>query len=192
MGLFGFGKKKTSAEILSEGRSQYVKGNLKKALSILRTLADEGNPQACCYVGRIYLELKDKSSAQPYLLTAAKGGLTDAAILLADGFGIRDFLPQKAESTSEAVPPAPENSAQKAAAEVVTPAPINTARENDPQGSEPEDNEEQPDISENLQAPVSETIPESVPEAASESVFETADEQDCESASEPDAESAVS
>ena len=54
MGLFGFGKKRTSVEILSDGRSQYVKGNLKKALSILRDLADEGNPQACCYVGRIY------------------------------------------------------------------------------------------------------------------------------------------
>ena len=54
MGLFG--KKKTPAEILEEGRSQYVKGDLKKAFLTLHALAAKGDPQACWYVGRIYLE----------------------------------------------------------------------------------------------------------------------------------------
>ena len=69
MGLFG--KKKTPAEILEEGRSQYVKGDLKKAFLTLHGLAAKGDPQACWYVGRIYLERKERSLAQSFLTTAA-------------------------------------------------------------------------------------------------------------------------
>lgn len=93
MGLFG--KKKTPAEILEEGRSQYVKGDLKKAFLTLHGLAAKGDPQACWYVGRIYLERKERSLAQSFLTTAAKGGVQDAASLLAKEFGVRDYLPKE-------------------------------------------------------------------------------------------------
>ena len=90
MGLFG--KKKTPAEILEEGRSQYVKGDLKKAFLTLHGLAAKGYPQACWYVGRIYLERKERSLAQSFLTAAAKGGVQEAASLLAKEFGVRDDL----------------------------------------------------------------------------------------------------
>ena len=93
MGLFG--KKKTPAEILEEGRSQYVKGDLKKAFLTLHGLAAKGDPQACWYVGRIYLERKERSLAQSFLTTAAKGGVQEAAALLAKEFGVRDYLPRE-------------------------------------------------------------------------------------------------
>ena len=93
MGLFG--KKKTRAEILEEGRSQYVKGDLKKAFLTLHGLAAKGDPQACWYVGRIYLERKERSLAQSFLTTAAKGGVQEAAALLAKEFGVRDYLPRE-------------------------------------------------------------------------------------------------
>lgn len=99
MGLFG--KKKTPAEILEEGRSQYVKGDLKKAFLSLHGLAVKGNPQACWYVGRIYLERKERSLAQSFLTTAAKDGVQDAAALLAKEFGVRDYLPKETASEED-------------------------------------------------------------------------------------------
>lgn len=99
MGLFG--KKKTPEEILSEGRAQYVKGDLKKSFITLHGLAAKGNPQACYYIGRIYLERKEKNLAQSFLITAAKGGVQDAASLLAKEFGVRDYLPKETASEED-------------------------------------------------------------------------------------------
>ena len=175
MGLFGFGKKRTSAEILSDGRSQYVKGNLKKALSILRDLADEGNPQACCYVGRIYLEQKDKSLAQPYLLTAAKGGITDAATLLASQFGIRDYLPKEEKTALDVIAHALEKPAQESAPEEDSPDKdelIAFAKETEKKieaaKEELEETEEKLNSPQKLLTTESESIPESIPETISE------------------------
>ena len=95
MGLF---RKKTPKEILAEGKAQYVKGDLKKAFITLHGLAAKGNPQACYYIGRLYLEWKDKSLAQSFLTTAAKGGEKDAAALLSREFGIQEEPPQKPQS----------------------------------------------------------------------------------------------
>lgn len=208
MGLFGFGKKRTPAEILSEGRLQYVKGNLKKALSILRTLADEGDPQACCYVGRIYLELKDKSSAKPYLLTAAKGGIADAATLLAAEFGIRDYLPNEEEAVSKVVAPAAEKPAQEIAPENVKPdadEPVTQMAsqltaladkdENEIEAAKAAlgDEEGKPDFSIKPQAaesePVSEPIQGNISEPAPEPVSEIVLEPASEPVSEPASES---
>lgn len=93
MGLFG--RKKSPEEILAEGRTQYENGDLKKAFLTLHGLAGKGDPQACYYVGRIYLERKEKSLAQSFLIKAAKGSVPDAAVLLAKEFDIRDYLPQE-------------------------------------------------------------------------------------------------
>lgn len=119
MGLFGFGKKKTPAEILAEGRAQYVKGDLKKALQTFRNLAEKGEPQACCYTGKIYLEQKEKSLAQPFLTIAAKGGQIDAAQLLAKEFGVRDYLPKDAVPVSESLPETNQSSVPQTSADTV-------------------------------------------------------------------------
>lgn len=94
MGLFG--KKKRPEEILAEGRAQYENGDSKKAFLTLHGLAGKGEPQACYYVGKIYLERKEKNLARPFLTTAAKGGVSDTAQLLAKEFGIREYLPKEA------------------------------------------------------------------------------------------------
>lgn len=57
-------------------------------------LAVKGNPTACYYIGRLYLERKERKLAQSFLTTAAKGGEEEAAALLASEFGIREDLPQ--------------------------------------------------------------------------------------------------
>lgn len=93
MGLFG--KKKTPEEILAEGRAQYEKGDSKKAFLTLHGLAGKGEPQACYYVGKIYLERKVKNLAQSFLTTAAKGGIQDAALLLAKELASGIVCPRK-------------------------------------------------------------------------------------------------
>ena len=72
-----------------------MKGDLKKAFLTLHGLAAKGDPQACWYVGRIYLERKEQSLAQSFLTTAAKGGVQEEAALLAKEFGVRDYLPRE-------------------------------------------------------------------------------------------------
>ena len=70
MGLFG--RKKSPEETLAEGRAQFIQGDLKKAFLTLHKLAAQGNAQAGYYIGRIYLERKEKSLAQRFLTAAAK------------------------------------------------------------------------------------------------------------------------
>lgn len=101
MGLFG--KKKTPEAVLAEGRAQYEKGDLKKAFLTLHGLAGKGNPQACYYIGRIYLERGESNLTRSFLTTAAKGGVQEAAALLASEFGIRDSLPEQAAAPAAAV-----------------------------------------------------------------------------------------
>ena len=103
MGLFG--RKKSPEEILAEGRAQFIQGDLKKAFLTLHKLAAQGNAQAGYYIGRIYLERKERSLAQRFLTAAAWGGVEEAGTLLAREFGVRDYLPRDA---APAPAPAPE------------------------------------------------------------------------------------
>ena len=89
MGLFG--RKKSPEEILAEGRAQFIQGDLKKAFLTLHKLAAQGNAQAGYYIGRIYLERKERSLAQRFLTAAAWGGVEEAGTLLAREFGVRDY-----------------------------------------------------------------------------------------------------
>ena len=99
MGLFG--KKKEPEELLAEGRAQYESGDMKHMFLTLHGLANKGNPEACYYIGFYWLKEKsDNHMAEKYLTIAAKGGQTDAAKLLAERFGVRDFLPQAPESAT--------------------------------------------------------------------------------------------
>ena len=103
MGLFG--RKKSPEEILAEGRALFIQGDLKKAFLTLHKLAAQGNAQAGYYIGRIYLERKERSLAQRFLTAAAWGGVEEAGTLLAREFGVRDYLPRDA---APAPAPAPE------------------------------------------------------------------------------------
>ena len=107
MGLFG--KKKTPEEILAEGRTQFESGDMKHMFLTLHGLANKGDPEACYYIGFYWLKEKsDKHMAEKYLTIAAKGGQTDAAKLLAERLGVRDFLTQASESAPARQPtPAP-------------------------------------------------------------------------------------
>lgn len=94
MGLFG--KKKTPEELLTEGRAQFESGDMRHMFMTLHGLANKGNPEACYYIGIYWLKEKsDKSMAKMYLTTAAKGGQADAAKLLAEQLGVRDFCPKR-------------------------------------------------------------------------------------------------
>ena len=116
MGLFG--RKKSPEETLAEGRAQFIQGDLKKAFLTLHKLAAQGNAQAGYYIGRIYLERKERSLAQRFLTAAAWGGVEEAGALLAREFGVRDYLPQDAAPAPEPKPeppkpaPAPEPEAK--------------------------------------------------------------------------------
>ena len=105
MGLFG--RKKSPEEILAEGRAQFIQGDLKKAFLTLHKLAAQGNAQAGYYIGRIYLERKERSLAQRFLTAAAWGGVEEAGTLLAREFGVRDYLPRDAAPAPEPPKPAP-------------------------------------------------------------------------------------
>lgn len=120
MGLFG--KKKSPEEILAEGRAQFIQGDLKKAFLTLRKLAAQGNAQAGYYIGRIYLERKERSLAQRFLTAAAWGGVEEAGTLLAREFGVRDYLPQDA-APAPAPAPEPPKPAPEPKAEPPKPAP---------------------------------------------------------------------
>lgn len=92
MGLFS---RKTDKEILAEGRSLYIKGDLSGADRKLLKLAMKGNDEACYWVGRISLEVAEKyrdakrrEVGKQYLEKAAKQGNKDACALLAKEFGV--------------------------------------------------------------------------------------------------------
>ena len=120
MGLFG--RKKSPEEILAEGRAQFIQGDLKKAFLTLHKLAAQGNAQAGYYIGRIYLERKERSLAQRFLTAAAWGGVEEAGTLLAREFGVRDYLPQDA-APAPAPAPEPPKPAPEPKAEPPKPAP---------------------------------------------------------------------
>ena len=92
MGLFS---RITDKEIIAEGRSLYIKGDLAGADRKLLKLATKGNDEACYWVGRISLEVAEKShdakrreAGRFYLEKAAKKGNKDACALLAKEFGV--------------------------------------------------------------------------------------------------------
>ena len=120
MGLFG--RKKSPEEILAEGRAQFIQGDLKKAFLTLHKLAAQGNAQAGYYIGRIYLERKERSLAQRFLTAAAWGGVEEAGTLLAREFGVRDYLPRDA-APAPAPAPEPPKPAPEPKAEPPKPAP---------------------------------------------------------------------
>ena len=120
MGLFG--RKKSPEEILAEGRALFIQGDLKKAFLTLHKLAAQGNAQAGYYIGRIYLERKERSLAQRFLTAAAWGGVEEAGTLLAREFGVRDYLPREA-APAPAPAPEPPKPAPEPKAEPPKPAP---------------------------------------------------------------------
>lgn len=155
MGLFG--KKKSPEEILAEGRAQFIQGDLKKAFLTLRKLAAQGNAQAGYYIGRIYLERKERSLAQRFLTAAAWGGVEEAGTLLAREFGVRDYLPQDA-APAPAPAPEPPKPAPEPKAEPPKPAPVPAPE------SKPEPKPEPPKPPKPAPAPEPEAKPE--PKAA--------------------------
>lgn len=103
MGLFS---KKTDKEIIAEGRSLYIKGDLSGANLKLIKLAIKGNAEACYWVGRICLEEADKNrdekrreTGKVYLEKGARLGNKDAAELLKKEFEQPDSNVNKEEKT---------------------------------------------------------------------------------------------
>ena len=103
MGLFS---KKTDKEIIAEGRSLYIKGDLSGANLKLIKLAIKGNAEACYWVGRICLEEADKNrdekrreTGKIYLEKGARLGNKDAAELLKKEFEQPDSNANKEEKT---------------------------------------------------------------------------------------------
>ncbi|MBR5521692.1 MAG: SEL1-like repeat protein [Oscillospiraceae bacterium] len=103
MGLFS---KKTDKEIIAEGRSLYIKGDLSGANLKLIKLAIKGNAEACYWVGRICLEEADKNRDEKrreigkvYLEKGVRLGNKDAAELLKKEFEQPDSNANKEEKT---------------------------------------------------------------------------------------------
>ena len=103
MGLFS---KKTDKEIIAEGRSLYIKGDLSGANLKLIKLAIKGNAEACYWVGRICLEEADKNrdekrreTGKVYLGKGARLGNKAAAELLKKEFEQPDSNANKEEKT---------------------------------------------------------------------------------------------
>ena len=103
MGLFS---KKTDKEIIAEGRSLYIKGDLSGANLKLIKLAIKGNAEACYWVGRICLEEADKNrdekrreTGKVYLEKGVRLGNKDAAELLKKEFEQPDSNANKEEKT---------------------------------------------------------------------------------------------
>lgn len=64
MGLFGFGKKKSPAEILAEGRKQYDSGDYSRAaLTLLKAFGKE-NGEIDYWIGRCFLANYEKKAAK--------------------------------------------------------------------------------------------------------------------------------
>ena len=110
--MYGLFSKKTDKEIVAEGRSLYIKGDLSGANLKLIKLAMKGNDEACYWVGRIYLEEADKTRNEKrreqgkfYLEKSAKLGNKDAYALLAKAFGVPNpyaVVEDKAEAEARA------------------------------------------------------------------------------------------
>ena len=145
MGLFS---KKTDKEIIAEGRSLYIKGDLSGANLKLIKLAIKGNAEACYWVGRICLEEADKNrdekrreTGKVYLEKGARLGNKDAAELLKKEFEQPDPNANKEEKTVITA---------KAKAEEKQPAPQQTVpvkavmRQNEPQKVVPQPEPAQP------------------------------------------------
>ena len=145
MGLFS---KKTDKEIIAEGRSLYIKGDLSGANLKLIKLAIKGNAEACYWVGRICLEEADKNrdekrreTGKVYLEKGARLGNKDAAELLKKEFEQPDSNANKEEKTVITA---------KAKAEEKQPAPQQTVpvkavmRQNEPKKLVPQPEPAQP------------------------------------------------
>ena len=145
MGLFS---KKTDKEIIAEGRSLYIKGDLSGANLKLIKLAIKGNEEACYWVGRICLEEADKNrdekrreTGKVYLQKGARLGNKDAAELLKKEFEQPDSNANKEEKTVITA---------KAKAEEKQPAPQQTVpvkavmRQNEPKKVVPQPEPAQP------------------------------------------------
>lgn len=101
MGLFGFGKKKTTEEILEEGRTKFENGDLKGMFLTLHGLANKGEPEACYYIGLYWLNEKgDGRMAKKYLVTAARANVRDAGAIVAKEYGIYESPAQSDKKTT--------------------------------------------------------------------------------------------
>lgn len=92
MGLFS---KKTDEQIIAEGRTLYIKGDLSGASLKLMKIAHKGNPEACYLIAKIHLEIADKrerelytKSAKGFLEKAVAAGHKGAAVLMEQKFGV--------------------------------------------------------------------------------------------------------
>ena len=106
MGLFS---RKTDKEIIAEGRSLYIKGDLSGANLKLIKLAMKGNDEACYWVGRICLEeagkrgnAKRREQGKIYLEKGARLGNKDAALLLKKEFGMPNSYDNKEDEKVKA------------------------------------------------------------------------------------------
>ena len=106
MGLFS---RKTDKEIIAEGRSLYIKGDLSGANLKLIKLAMKGNDEACYWVGRICLEeagkrgnAKRREQGKIYLEKGARLGNKDAAVLLKKEFGMPNSYDNKEDEKVKA------------------------------------------------------------------------------------------
>lgn len=105
MGLFG--KKKTPEEILAEGRALYEQGKYGNACFVLFKASGKEEGEVDYWLGRCYLAMDERDgkspgwSARQFLKFAAEAGHGEAAQLLAEKFGIRDYLSQDAASQPE-------------------------------------------------------------------------------------------
>lgn len=139
MGLFGFGKKKSPAEILAEGRKQYDSGDYSRAaLTLLKAFGKE-NGEIDYWIGRCFLanyEKKaakgDKKQAKQYLTFAAEEGHAEAARLLAKEFGVQDYLPQEPAPKPELQPAPKASSMEESAAPRTAPSGVSPSREQKP------------------------------------------------------------
>lgn len=92
MGLFNFGNKKAPKELFEQAEELYNDGKISKALSIYRQLTLRGYTKAGYYAGKIYADKGNEVSPRVYLITAAENGHKEAARLLAERFGVKDYL----------------------------------------------------------------------------------------------------
>ena len=145
MGLFS---KKTDKEIIAEGRSLYIKGDLSGANLKLIKLAIKGNAEACYWVGRICLEEADKNrdekrreTGKVYLEKGARLGNKDAAELLKKEFEQPDSNANKEEKTIITAKAKPEE--KQPAPQRTVPAKA-VMRQNEPQKVVPQPEPAQP------------------------------------------------
>lgn len=125
MGLFG--KKQSPEELFKNAKDKYEKGRYAvAALTYLKLKGEylhEGEYQAAlCYLAEH--DRKNRTNkpklAITYLTLAAGGGHREAALLLAERFGIRNYLPPE---TASAQPQQTEKKAESAPMETAVSGP---------------------------------------------------------------------